>query len=106
MTGTEAIPQAGPTAEDRPGTAPRPSPFPRPSPLARHSARRRAQIEYWKELPGLVKDGIYFSWRQTIAFYEWARDKKNGVPSDPALKRALSQNEDGGPTTDYSEATA
>lgn len=57
------------------------------------------QLEYWEQVPGLVKDGCAFSWGQTKAFVQYLKDKKSG--GGPQLNQALSSAEDGGPSTDY-----
>lgn len=33
------------------------------------------QLEFWQQLPGLVKDGVAFSWANTKAGIEWAKEK-------------------------------
>ena len=61
-------------------------------------------LEYWKEVPGLVKDGCAFSYEQSMIFYEYVQQKRNGAPADAGLKAALAENEEGGgPSTSYEE---
>ena len=60
------------------------------------------QLEYWKQVPGLVYDGCVFSYQQTRAFITWVREKN--APADPTLKQALAESEDGG-STSYEEQT-
>jgi len=64
------------------------------------------QIEYWRELPGLVKDGCIFSYQQTRRFIKYLQDKHAGAPADPALKQALANDEDGAASTSYEENKA
>lgn len=64
------------------------------------------QIEYWKELPGLVKDGCIFSYQQTRIFINYLREKHAGAPADPTLKQALASDEGGGASTSYEENKA
>lgn len=61
------------------------------------------QLEYWKEVPGLVKDGCLFSYKQTLLFINWLREKyQGGAPADPALKQALADDTDeAGASTSY-----
>ena len=54
------------------------------------------QLEYWKELPGLVKDGCVFSWQQAQKAYYGVRHG-SAPPLDPSLSRRLAENVDGGP---------
>jgi len=46
------------------------------------------QLEYWKQVPGLVKDGCIFFWQQSVAAYEHFV-KGRGTPSDRTLKQGL-----------------
>lgn len=65
------------------------------------------QIEYWKQVPGLVHDGCVFSYQQTSIFVAYLNEKRQGGPADPGLKRALAENEDGGESsTAYEESKA
>lgn len=57
------------------------------------------QVDYWVQVPGLVRDGCAFSWSQTKAFYQHVHDKYRG---SPALSQPLAGAEDGGASTDYS----
>ena len=45
------------------------------------------QWVYWKQLPGLVKDGGKFSYQQSQRFYAWANNKE--PPVDPDLSKGL-----------------
>jgi len=64
------------------------------------------QLEYWKQLPGLVKDGCKFSYAQTQAFINYARERqRGGAPDNEGLKRALADNEEGAETA-YEERPA
>lgn len=58
--------------------------------------RALPQIEYWRELPGLVKDGCWFSWVQAQKAYYGVRHGA-APPLDPSLSRRLAENEGGGP---------
>jgi len=62
------------------------------------------QIEYWRQLPGLVKDGCKFSWQQTNKFIEHMTSKD--ANADPALKQALADDEGGASSTPYNENKA
>lgn len=53
------------------------------------------QVEYWREVPGLVKDGCTFSYAQTSLFIAWVNEKRLGSPSDAGLKQALASDEEG-----------
>ena len=65
------------------------------------------QLEYWQQVPGLVKDGCIFSYQQTSAFVAWVNEKRQGSVADAGLKRALAENEDGGEgATAYEEQKA
>jgi len=65
------------------------------------------QIEYWKEVPGLVKDGCIFSYQQTRRGIKYLQEKQmGGAPADPALKQALANDEDGAASTSYEESKA
>ena len=57
------------------------------------------QLDYWKELPGLVHDGCVFSYQQTKLFIGCLRERYGSAPADPALKQALAEGEDGGATS-------
>ena len=45
------------------------------------------QWTYWRQLPGLVKDGGKFSYLQSKRFYSWANNKE--PPADPSLSKGL-----------------
>ena len=61
-----------------------------------HGVEAVPQIDYWKQLPGLVKDGCAFSYEQTCIFIAWAREKYNNRGgADAGLKQALAQDEPG-----------
>ena len=66
------------------------------------------QIEYWEQLPGLVKDGSIYAYQQTSAFIVYLNDKRQGGPADPGLKRALAQDDgaDGPGETAYEQSRA
>ena len=66
------------------------------------------QIEYWRQLPGLVKDGCLFSYAETKKFIEKLREKAaeaRGNKTDPALKQALAD-DTGEAATPYEENKA
>jgi len=63
------------------------------------------QIEYWRQLPGLVKDGCIFSYKETNKFIKHMSDKHSGASADPALKQALADDE-GASSTAYEENKA
>ena len=64
------------------------------------------QIEYWKQLPGLVKDGCLFSYAQTKQFIE-KLTAPGPTTAEPALKQALADDAgDAGPSTAYEENKA
>jgi len=63
------------------------------------------QLEYWKQVPGLVKDGCAFSYEQTSHFIAYVRERqRGGPPADATLKTSLADNEGGEPSTAYEEA--
>lgn len=49
-------------------------------------------IEYWRTLPGLVKDGCSFAHRKGREAY---MTHVQGAPADPALKQSLARGEEG-----------
>jgi len=53
------------------------------------------QLEYWRQLPGLVKDGCNYSWEQLNVFIAHVKERQRGAPADAGLKAALAENEDG-----------
>jgi len=55
------------------------------------------QLEYWKQVPGLVKDGCKYSYEQTNILIDYLKEKqRGGAPADAGLKAALAENEEGG----------
>lgn len=54
------------------------------------------QLEYWRLLPGLVKDGCVFSWQQTRRLIERLTSRER-EPVDAALKQALADDEGSSP---------
>ena len=54
-------------------------------------------------MPGLVKDGCKYSYKQTRTFINYMMTK-DGAPADPALKQALADDE--GSSTAYEENKA
>jgi len=53
------------------------------------------QLDYWKQLPGLVKDGCLFTKEQAVKCYYYARTG-GPPPLDDSLSARLAANEDGG----------
>ena len=58
------------------------------------------QIEYWQQLPGLVKDGCKFSYEQSKKAYVAIRDRNK----DPSLTESLARSADGAPQDDMAAA--
>ena len=65
------------------------------------------QIEYWQQVPGLVRDGCVFAYEQSVIFIAYLNEKRQGGPADPGLKRVLADNEEGAESnTVYEESKA
>ena len=62
------------------------------------------QIEYWRELPGLVKEGCHFSYDHAMAFIAWVQAQRAGNPNDAGLKQALASDEEGSSSSTAYEA--
>jgi len=62
-------------------------------------------IKYWRELPGLVKDGCKFSWKQTKIAAKEAEAWYNGTK--PELSKGLTAVDEGGSSsTEYAKSPA
>ena len=49
------------------------------------------QIEYWQQVPGLVRDGCVFAYEQSVIFIAYLNEKRQGGPADPRLTGACRQ---------------
>lgn len=54
------------------------------------------QFEFWKQIPGLVKDGLKFTWSKIKNGYGWVQEQSQGGSPNPALKDSLTKNQEGG----------
>jgi hypothetical protein len=107
LSGTDALPQIecggghfarwGRRARRRRGLAGRTHP---PTSRGTPQTAGTCRARYWREVPGLVRDGCAFSYAMGSAYVKHLRSGDSG---EPALTEALAQSEDGGPATEYKE---